>query len=153
MYFWYHNFHVVYTVIVLQHQLKLLEAQKRQQELILRRKTEEVSSSWNLRLWEYAWLMHTEIQVIHYRCRSTHGTLSVHISVCNVCQVTALRRQARPTSGKVVRKVNLPEPVQDSSHRPPSGRMYSSSNSAPNGTRWVCVCRCVHFTFMFPGSK
>ena len=29
----------------LQHQLKLLEAQKRQQELILRRKTEEVSSS------------------------------------------------------------------------------------------------------------
>ncbi|KAM8750337.1 kinesin-like protein KIF21A isoform 4-T4 [Acanthopagrus schlegelii] len=73
-----------------EHQLKLLEAQKRQQELILRRKTEEV---------------------------------------------TALRRQARPTSGKVVRKVNLPEPVQDSSHRPPSGRMYSSSNSAPNGTR------------------
>uniref|UniRef100_A0A3P8QQ77 Kinesin motor domain-containing protein n=1 Tax=Astatotilapia calliptera TaxID=8154 RepID=A0A3P8QQ77_ASTCA len=72
-----------------EHQLKLLEAQKRQQELILRRKTEEV---------------------------------------------TALRRQVRPTSGKVIRKVNLPEPVQDSSHRPPSGRMYSSSNSAPNGT-------------------
>ncbi|XP_030281099.1 kinesin-like protein KIF21A isoform X5 [Sparus aurata] len=73
-----------------EHQLKLLEAQKRQQELILRRKTEEV---------------------------------------------TALRRQARPTSGKVIRKVNLPESVQDSSHRPPSGRMYSSGNSAPNGTR------------------
>uniref|UniRef100_A0A669ERW3 Kinesin family member 21A n=1 Tax=Oreochromis niloticus TaxID=8128 RepID=A0A669ERW3_ORENI len=72
-----------------EHQLKLLEAQKRQQELILRRKTEEV---------------------------------------------TALRRQVRPTSGKVIRKVNLPEPVQDSSHRPPSGRMYSSSTSAPNGT-------------------
>uniref|UniRef100_A0A3Q3CU73 Kinesin family member 21A n=1 Tax=Haplochromis burtoni TaxID=8153 RepID=A0A3Q3CU73_HAPBU len=72
-----------------EHQLKLLEAQKRQQELILRRKTEEV---------------------------------------------TALRRQVRPTSGKVIRKVNLPEPVQDSSHRPPSGRMYSSSNSVPNGT-------------------
>lgn len=70
----------------LQHQLKLLEAQKRQQELILRRKTEEV---------------------------------------------TALRRQARPTSGKVVRKVNLPEPVQDSPHRlPPSGRMYSSNTAA-----------------------
>uniref|UniRef100_A0A671UC66 Kinesin family member 21A n=1 Tax=Sparus aurata TaxID=8175 RepID=A0A671UC66_SPAAU len=63
-----------------EHQLKLLEAQKRQQELILRRKTEEV---------------------------------------------TALRRQARPTSGKVIRKVNLPESVQDSSHRPPSGRMSS----------------------------
>lgn len=31
------------TEIWLQHQLKLLEAQKRQQELILRRKTEEVS--------------------------------------------------------------------------------------------------------------
>ncbi|KAM4734361.1 kinesin-like protein KIF21A [Anableps anableps] len=72
-----------------EHQLKLLEAQKRQQELILRRKTEEV---------------------------------------------TALRRQVRPTSGKVVRKVNLPEAVQDSSHRPPSGRMYSSSSTAANGT-------------------
>ncbi|XP_049429501.1 kinesin-like protein KIF21B isoform X8 [Epinephelus fuscoguttatus] len=73
-----------------EHQLKLLEAQKRQQELILRRKTEEV---------------------------------------------TALRRQARPTSGKVVRKINLPEPMQDSAHRPPSGRLYSSGNAAPNGTR------------------
>nr|XP_046249433.1 kinesin-like protein KIF21A isoform X2 [Scatophagus argus] len=73
-----------------EHQLKLLEAQKRQQELILRRKTEEV---------------------------------------------TALRRQARPTSGKVIRKVNVSEPVQDSPHRPPSGRMYSSGNAAPNGTR------------------
>uniref|UniRef100_A0AAQ4PYS2 Kinesin family member 21A n=1 Tax=Gasterosteus aculeatus aculeatus TaxID=481459 RepID=A0AAQ4PYS2_GASAC len=69
-----------------EHQLKLLEAQKRQQELILRRKTEEV---------------------------------------------TALRRQARPTSGKVIRK----EAVQDSSYRPPSGRLYSSGNAAPNGTR------------------
>ncbi|TNN36932.1 Kinesin-like protein KIF21A [Liparis tanakae] len=69
-----------------EHQLKLLEAQKRQQELILRRKTEEV---------------------------------------------TALRRQARPSSGKVVRK----DPVQDSSYRPPSGRLYSSGNAAPNGTR------------------
>ncbi|XP_075945721.1 kinesin-like protein KIF21A isoform X5 [Anarhichas minor] len=69
-----------------EHQLKLLEAQKRQQELILRRKTEEV---------------------------------------------TALRRQARPTSGKVARK----EPVQDSTYRTPSGRLYSSGNAAPNGTR------------------
>uniref|UniRef100_A0A7N8X9Y3 Kinesin family member 21A n=1 Tax=Mastacembelus armatus TaxID=205130 RepID=A0A7N8X9Y3_9TELE len=50
-------------------------------------------------------------------------------------EVTALRRQVRPTSGKVMRKVNLPEPVQDSLHRPPSGRMYSSGNTAPNGTR------------------
>uniref|UniRef100_A0A667YXA4 Kinesin family member 21A n=1 Tax=Myripristis murdjan TaxID=586833 RepID=A0A667YXA4_9TELE len=71
-----------------EHQLKLLEAQKRQQELILRRKTEEV---------------------------------------------TALRRQVRPTSGKVIRKVNVPEAGQDS-HRPPSGRMYSSVG--------VCVSTC-----------
>lgn len=34
--------------IWLQHQLKLLEAQKRQQELILRRKTEEVSDFYAL---------------------------------------------------------------------------------------------------------
>uniref|UniRef100_A0A8C7W271 Kinesin motor domain-containing protein n=1 Tax=Oncorhynchus mykiss TaxID=8022 RepID=A0A8C7W271_ONCMY len=74
-----------------EHQLKLLEAQKRQQELILRRKTEEV---------------------------------------------TALRRQARPMSGKVTsRKVSLPEALQDSSHRPPSGRLQSSGSTAPNGTR------------------
>ncbi|XP_061678354.1 kinesin-like protein KIF21A isoform X5 [Syngnathoides biaculeatus] len=72
-----------------EHQLKLLEAQKRQQELILRRKTEEV---------------------------------------------TALRRQARPTSGKVVRKVNVPDPNQDSAHRSLSGRMYSG-HTAGNGTR------------------
>ncbi|KAK1887147.1 Kinesin-like protein KIF21A [Dissostichus eleginoides] len=49
-------------------------------------------------------------------------------------EVTALRRQARPTSGKVVRKF-LSDPVQDSSYRPPSGRLYSSGNAAPNGTR------------------
>lgn len=55
-----------------------------------------------------------------------------------MCQVTALRRQVRPTSGKVLRKVNLPEPAQDSAHRPPSGRVYSSSSTtAPNGTWWV----------------
>ncbi|XP_030221090.1 kinesin-like protein KIF21A isoform X2 [Gadus morhua] len=72
-----------------EHQLKLLEAQKRQQELILRRKTEEV---------------------------------------------TALRRQARPTSGKVIRKVTTSDPSQDP-YRPPSGRMYAPGNAAPNGTR------------------
>lgn len=43
--FQYYHIAVIDTVIVFQHQLKLLEAQKRQQELILRRKTEEVSSS------------------------------------------------------------------------------------------------------------
>ncbi|KAM9815013.1 kinesin-like protein KIF21A isoform 2-T2 [Syngnathus typhle] len=72
-----------------EHQLKLLEAQRRQQELILRRKTEEV---------------------------------------------TALRRQARPTSGKVIRKSNLTDANQDLSYRPPSGRTYSG-HGAPNGTR------------------
>lgn len=38
-----------YTEMWLQHQLKLLEAQKRQQELILRRKTEEVSDCCTLK--------------------------------------------------------------------------------------------------------
>lgn len=68
-----------------------------------------------------------------------------HISLC-VCvcvQVTALRRQVRPTSGKVIRKVNLSEQtVQDSTHRPPSGRMYPSGSAAPNGNRWVFVQFC-----------
>lgn len=39
----------IYTELWLQHQLKLLEAQKRQQELILRRKTEEVSACCTLK--------------------------------------------------------------------------------------------------------
>lgn len=104
------------TEMWLQHQLKLLEAQKRQQELILRRKTEEVSRCYTL-------------------TRHTRWRLSLGSPFC-LCQVTALRRQARPTSGKVIRKVNLPEAVQESPHRPPpSGRMYSSGNTAPNGTR------------------
>ncbi|XP_062847664.1 kinesin-like protein KIF21A isoform X2 [Trichomycterus rosablanca] len=72
-----------------EHQLKLLEAQKRQQELILRRKTEEV---------------------------------------------TALRRQVRPMSGKVNRKNILPEGVQDSVYRPPTGRTHTGSG-APNRAR------------------
>uniref|UniRef100_A0A4W5Q3Q4 Kinesin family member 21A n=1 Tax=Hucho hucho TaxID=62062 RepID=A0A4W5Q3Q4_9TELE len=51
-------------------------------------------------------------------------------------EVTALRRQARPMSGKVTsRKVSLPEALQDSSHRPPSGRLQSSGSTASNGTR------------------
>ncbi|XP_039617035.1 kinesin-like protein KIF21A isoform X2 [Polypterus senegalus] len=75
-----------------EHQLRLLEAKKRQQELILRRKTEEV---------------------------------------------TALRRQARPISGKVNRKLSLPEPVQESNTmRVSSGRMQGSGSTAvTNGTR------------------
>ncbi|KAJ3612430.1 hypothetical protein NHX12_020706, partial [Muraenolepis orangiensis] len=70
-----------------EHQVKQLEAHKRQQHLILRRKNEEV---------------------------------------------TALRRQARPSSGKVGRKVSLPEPLQDPAHRPsPGGRLKSL---APTGS-------------------
>ncbi|XP_072526461.1 kinesin-like protein KIF21A isoform X2 [Salminus brasiliensis] len=48
-------------------------------------------------------------------------------------EVTALRRQVRPMSGKVSRKVNLSETLLDSAHRPPTGRLHSSG--APNGTR------------------
>uniref|UniRef100_A0A672NTG3 Kinesin-like protein KIF21A n=1 Tax=Sinocyclocheilus grahami TaxID=75366 RepID=A0A672NTG3_SINGR len=55
-----------------EHQLRQLEAQKRQQELVLRRRAEEI---------------------------------------------TALRRQVRPASGKFNRKVSLPEPLQESSPR------------------------------------
>ncbi|XP_063053107.1 kinesin-like protein KIF21A isoform X2 [Engraulis encrasicolus] len=70
-----------------EHQLRLLESQKRQQELILRRKTEEV---------------------------------------------TALRRQMRPVSGKVSRKVNPQDSPQDSRHVQ-SGRSHTGSSL--NGTR------------------
>jgi len=49
-------------------------------------------------------------------------------------EVPALRRQARPMSGKVIRKVMTSEPSQDP-YRPPSGRMYAPGNAAPNGTR------------------
>ncbi|KAM6973550.1 kinesin-like protein KIF21A [Aplochiton taeniatus] len=48
-------------------------------------------------------------------------------------EVTALRRQARPVSGKVTRK--MPDPAQDSPLRPPSGRLHASGNAAPNRTR------------------
>ncbi|XP_064199063.1 kinesin-like protein KIF21A isoform X11 [Anguilla rostrata] len=51
-------------------------------------------------------------------------------------EVTALRRQVRPVSGKVNRKVSLPEPLQDSSYRPSSGRSYSGTSGPSNGTRY-----------------
>ncbi|XP_051976245.1 kinesin-like protein KIF21A isoform X2 [Xyrauchen texanus] len=73
-----------------EHQLRQLEAQKRQQELILRRRTEEI---------------------------------------------TALRRQVRPTSGKVNRKISLPEPLPESSPRTATFRPKTASATAPNGTR------------------
>ncbi|KAB5565626.1 hypothetical protein PHYPO_G00243750 [Pangasianodon hypophthalmus] len=49
-------------------------------------------------------------------------------------EVTALRRQVRPISGKMNRKVLLPDTVQDSAHRMPSTRTHTGSG-APNGTR------------------
>ncbi|XP_026217943.1 kinesin-like protein KIF21A isoform X1 [Anabas testudineus] len=74
-----------------EHQVRQLEAQKRQQELILRRKNEEV---------------------------------------------TALRRQVRPVSGKVNRKVSLPEPLQEPSHhRATPGRLQTSGAISSNGAR------------------
>ncbi|KAM9328067.1 kinesin-like protein KIF21A isoform 2-T2 [Pholidichthys leucotaenia] len=71
-----------------EHQLRQLEAQKRQQELILRRKNEEV---------------------------------------------TALRRQVRPVSGKGNRKVSLPEPLQEAPQRGIPGRLQSPAASYANG--------------------
>ena len=59
------------------------------------------------------------------------------------CQVTALRRQVRPVSGKVSRKVSLPEPLQDPSHRATPARMHTYGVSSSNGARcgiWVCEC-------------
>ncbi|KAG8005713.1 Kinesin-like protein KIF21A, partial [Nibea albiflora] len=48
-------------------------------------------------------------------------------------EVTALRRQVRPVSGKVSRKVSVPEPLQEPSHKATPGRMHTSG--APNGAR------------------
>uniref|UniRef100_A0A3P8SMC0 Kinesin family member 21A n=1 Tax=Amphiprion percula TaxID=161767 RepID=A0A3P8SMC0_AMPPE len=48
-------------------------------------------------------------------------------------EVTALRRQVRPMSGKVSRKV--PESPQEPSHRPIPGRLQSSAASPSNGAR------------------
>ncbi|XP_023278739.1 kinesin-like protein KIF21A isoform X2 [Seriola lalandi dorsalis] len=73
-----------------EHQVRQLEAQKRQQELVLRRKNEEV---------------------------------------------TALRRQVRPVSGKTSRKVSLPEPLHEPSHRATPVRLHTSGASQSNGAR------------------
>ncbi|XP_042367000.1 LOW QUALITY PROTEIN: kinesin-like protein KIF21A [Plectropomus leopardus] len=50
-------------------------------------------------------------------------------------EVTALRRQVRPVSGKVSRKVSLPEPPQEASHRASPSRMQTSGASPANGAR------------------
>uniref|UniRef100_A0AAZ3QTC7 Kinesin motor domain-containing protein n=1 Tax=Oncorhynchus tshawytscha TaxID=74940 RepID=A0AAZ3QTC7_ONCTS len=49
-------------------------------------------------------------------------------------EVTALRRQVRPTSGKVNRKVSLPEPLQDPSHRGIPGRPHSAGYPLRTGS-------------------
>uniref|UniRef100_A0A8C0YIT4 Kinesin family member 21A n=1 Tax=Cyprinus carpio carpio TaxID=630221 RepID=A0A8C0YIT4_CYPCA len=73
-----------------EHQLRQLEAQKRQQELILRRRAEEI---------------------------------------------TALRRQVRPASGKVNRKISLPEPLQDVFHFRRAGSWYLMRTGGVYSTR------------------
>ncbi|XP_038594438.1 kinesin-like protein KIF21A isoform X2 [Micropterus salmoides] len=50
-------------------------------------------------------------------------------------EVTALRRQVRPVSGKASRKVSLPEPPQEPSHRATPGRVHASGASPSNGAR------------------
>ncbi|KAL6116967.1 kif21a [Pungitius sinensis] len=50
-------------------------------------------------------------------------------------EVTALRRQVRPVSGKVSRKVSLPEPPQEPSQRLLPGRMQTPGASPANGPR------------------
>uniref|UniRef100_A0A672IG79 Kinesin family member 21A n=1 Tax=Salarias fasciatus TaxID=181472 RepID=A0A672IG79_SALFA len=52
-------------------------------------------------------------------------------------EVTALRRQVRPVSGKVSRKVSVPEPHQDASPRAAPGRQQLSATNPPNGTRYA----------------
>lgn len=67
--------------------------------------------------------------------------------LCELYQVTALRRQVRPVSGKVSRKVSLPDPLQEPSHRATPGRMHTSGASPSNGARcgitFLCVKVCI----------
>ncbi|XP_078798002.1 kinesin-like protein KIF21A isoform X3 [Oryzias latipes] len=50
-------------------------------------------------------------------------------------EVSALRRQVRPASGKVNRKVSLPEPLQEQSQRGIPARPSSARANASNGAR------------------
>uniref|UniRef100_A0A3B4XGE8 Kinesin family member 21A n=1 Tax=Seriola lalandi dorsalis TaxID=1841481 RepID=A0A3B4XGE8_SERLL len=50
-------------------------------------------------------------------------------------EVTALRRQVRPVSGKTSRKVSLPEPLHEPSHRATPVRLHTSGASQSNGAR------------------
>lgn len=106
-----------------------MEAQKRQQELVLRRKNEEVR--------------HTKSHWHHNNIRLCFTeTWKMNALFHDLCQVTALRRQVRPVSGKVSRKVSLPEPLQEPSHRATPARMHTYGVASSNGARygiWVCV--------------
>lgn len=112
-------FEMLFFFWLIQHQLRQMEAQKRQQELILRRKNEEVRrSKSHTHGLEFSFSLFLNYYPLNY----------LH-------QVTALRRQVRPSSGKVNRKVSLPEPVQEPSHRTPAGRPQTSGSSVSNGAR------------------
>ncbi|XP_026778544.3 kinesin-like protein KIF21A isoform X1 [Pangasianodon hypophthalmus] len=50
-------------------------------------------------------------------------------------EVTALRRQVRPASGKVNRKISLPEPLHETAARPGPIRSHTAGTSAPDGAR------------------
>lgn len=58
-------------------------------------------------------------------------------------KVTALRRQVRPVSGTVSRKVSLPE----SSHKPTQGRMSTPGVTSSNGAR--CGITILHVKGLF----
>lgn len=104
-----------------------MEAQKRQQELVLRRKNEEVR--------------HTKSHWHHNNIRLCFTeTWKMNALFHDLCQVTALRRQVRPVSGKVSRKVSLPEPLQEPSHRATPARMHTYGVASSNGARYGMVC-------------
>lgn len=68
---------------------------------------------------------------------SFHSYVQSDSVFCELHQVTALRRQVRPASGKVIRKVSLPDPLHEPSHRAAPGRMHASGASPSNGARCV----------------
>src|SRR4029434_8551006 len=71
-------------------------------------------------------------------CLCVSVSVSVSVRVC--VKVTSLRRQMRPVSGKINRRVNPQDSLQDSRH---NTAVRSYTGSALNGTRCVCVCVCV----------
>lgn len=101
--------------------MRQLEAQKRQQELILRRKNEEVNQA--------------VIKKANLKTRPGLNISSFFSPPPSCLQVTALRRQVRPVSGKANRKLSSPEFAQEASPRVPPGRPQTSGASPLNGAR------------------